>query len=101
MRKIFNSITNVYNEACVQKEQLTTGTWREQIQAGIVLVLGVSAFGTAIAAITEVVEAYDFVSISGVLPSQVEYILLTIGLWQATAYTRNLKVKTTTNLSSK
>lgn len=96
MRKIFNSITNVYDEACVQKQQLATGTWRERIQAGIVLVLGVGAFSTAIAAITEVVEAYDFVSISGVLPSQVEYILLTIAMWQAASYISDLKVKTTT-----
>jgi hypothetical protein len=95
MRKIFNSVTAIYNEARAQEKVVRTGTWREQIQAGIVLLLGACAIGTAIAASVEILEAYDFTSISGVLPSQVEYILLTIGTWQAASYIRELKVKTT------
>lgn len=98
MRKIFNSVTAIYEEARAQEQIIRTGTWREQIQAGIVILLGAGAIGTAIAAGIEIVEAHDFTSISGVLPSQVEYILLTIGMWQAADYIRELKVKTTTSL---
>lgn len=97
MRKIFNSVTAIYEQARVQEQIVRAGTWRERIQAGIVILLGVGAIGTALAAGIEIIEAYDFNSISGVIPSQVEYILLTIGMWQAADYIRELKVKTTSS----
>ena len=50
MRKIFNSVTAIYEEARAQEQIVRTGTWREQIQAGIVILLGIGAIGTAVAA---------------------------------------------------
>ena len=35
MRKIFNSVTAIYEEARAQEQIVRTGTWREQIQAGL------------------------------------------------------------------